>query len=175
MIPSGIIFLAANFITEFIFRMGNSGFKISSDYTTIYRYICPFVFMVFWAVLIFFLIREGLIILFPILGFIIILPIFIGRLFLIFKVNEVYINYDDKNFTVHYLKHEESFLFTDLKEIREGALIITLKFSKKNIHFIRQGNSVLPMFDEGKFAISDLYAIIDANRLRDDSYEKNNY
>ena len=136
--------------------------KLSSDSTALYRYIFPFLTLSFNGVLLFFIIKDYIILL-PIIIFLWPIAFFLGRFHLIFKINDVYINYENSTFEVHYSKHKESILFTDLKDIREDMLIITLKFANKKIHYARKWESEI--FNRTAVTMGDLHAIINANRL----------
>ena len=144
--------------------MANPGFKISSDQTIIFRYVFPYIAILIFGLLTYWLIQAEMYILIPIPVLMFLVAFFVGRFYLFFRINDVYINYDTKTFVVEYLKNRESFFFTDLREIREGMYFIRLKFSNKNVYYMRQLFSPISLFNEERFSITDLYAILEANK-----------
>lgn len=144
--------------------MAVPGFKISSDQTVIFRYIYPYVVFLVLGLMIFWMIKDGIYILIPVLILMFLVAFFVGRFYLLFVINDVYINYDSKTFEVEYLKNRESFLFKDLNDIREGMYFVRLKFSNRKVYYMRQLFSPITMFNEERFSITDLYAILEANK-----------
>ena len=151
------------------YNMKGSGFKISSDQTVIFRYVFPYIAILIFGLMIYWTMQAGVYILVPVPILMFLVAFFIGRFYLFFLINDVYINYDTKSFEVEYLKSKESFLFTDLADIREGMYFIRLNFSNKKIYYMRQLFSPVSMFNEERFSITDLYAILEANKREDEA------
>ena len=147
--------------------MSDPGFKISSHQTVIFRYIFPYIVILVFGLMTYWMIQWGIYFLVPVPILMFLAAFFIGRFYLFFIINDVYINYDTKSFVVEYLKEKESLKFTELKEIREGMNFIKLEFSNKKVYYLRQLFSPLPMFNDERFSIGDLYAILEANKRED--------
>src|SRR5258705_5234650 len=114
--------------------------RISSDSTTIYKYITPYIGIAAFGLFIYFLINDGLEIFLPVLAVIFLIATLINKAFLYFFITDVFIDYADKKIEAGFLPRLKAKDFKELTGYKRRFNLVTLKFGKERTYFIAGEN-----------------------------------